>query len=67
MQTEATIPRKAAQNEHEKNDARKYVDIPFPLNNGQKLKGKILCTWKILEIYGKKYIRLFTWGTGLRV
>lgn len=30
MQTEATMPRKAAQNEQEKNDAHKYVDIPFP-------------------------------------
>lgn len=30
MQTEATIPGKAAQNEQEKSDADKYVDIPFP-------------------------------------
>lgn len=29
MQTEATISHKAAQNKQEKNDARKYLDIPF--------------------------------------
>lgn len=29
MQTEATTPHKAAQNEQEKNDAHEYIDIPF--------------------------------------